>query len=169
MRVGQLLTSTASWRRPSLPRNCSSLGAVAAHEGHDHDKPAPLNLPVAPRVVAVTPDYELVGVAFRRAASDDIPAPFRDRRARQERQDLGLCRRAEVEAVAKEDGVFEVTAAWLRSAASNRSHLQAGAPRRSGHPHRASRESERWEFGRRTGAFKRACQLPDPPCRYWRD
>ena len=38
------------------------LGAAAAHEGHDHDKPAPLNLPIAPRVVAVTPDYELVGV-----------------------------------------------------------------------------------------------------------
>src|SRR5438552_445129 len=38
------------------------LGAAAAHEGHDHDKPPPLILPVAPRVVAVTPDYELVGV-----------------------------------------------------------------------------------------------------------
>src|SRR5262245_9075699 len=35
---------------------------TSAHEGHDHDKPAPLNLPIAPRVVAVTPDYELVGV-----------------------------------------------------------------------------------------------------------
>jgi hypothetical protein len=34
-----------------------------AHEGHDHDKPAPLNLPVAPRVIAVTPDLELVGVS----------------------------------------------------------------------------------------------------------
>lgn len=33
-----------------------------AHEGHDHDKPPPLNLPVAPRIVAVTPDLELVGV-----------------------------------------------------------------------------------------------------------
>src|SRR5262245_1956846 len=35
---------------------------VSAHEGHDHDTPPPLNLPVAPRVVAVTPDFELVGV-----------------------------------------------------------------------------------------------------------
>jgi hypothetical protein len=35
---------------------------VSAHEGHDHDKPAPLNLPVAPRVIAVTPEIELVGV-----------------------------------------------------------------------------------------------------------
>lgn len=37
-------------------------GAALAHEGHDHDKPPPLNLPIAPRVIAVTPDYELVGV-----------------------------------------------------------------------------------------------------------
>jgi hypothetical protein len=34
-------------------------GAAVAHEGHDDDAPPPLNLPVAPRVVAVTPDYEL--------------------------------------------------------------------------------------------------------------
>lgn len=33
-----------------------------AHEGHDHDKPATLNLPTAPRVLAATPDFELVGV-----------------------------------------------------------------------------------------------------------
>src|SRR5947207_1439451 len=39
---------------------------ACAHEGHDHDRPAPLNLPVAPRVVAVTPDYELVGVVSGR-------------------------------------------------------------------------------------------------------
>lgn len=39
-------------------------GPVAvAHEGHDHDKPPPLNLPVAPRVISVTPEFELVGVA----------------------------------------------------------------------------------------------------------
>lgn len=37
-------------------------GSAVAHEGHDHDKPAPLSLPIAPRVVAVTPDYELVGI-----------------------------------------------------------------------------------------------------------
>ena len=46
---------------------CLLMVAVAhpahAHEGHDHDKPPPLALPVAPRVVAVTPDFELVGVA----------------------------------------------------------------------------------------------------------
>jgi len=32
-----------------------------AEEGHDHDKPAPLTLLLAPRVVAVTHAYELVG------------------------------------------------------------------------------------------------------------
>src|SRR5262245_55525002 len=34
----------------------------SAHEGHDHDTRSTLNLPVAPRVIVVTPDYELVGV-----------------------------------------------------------------------------------------------------------
>lgn len=34
----------------------------SSHEGHEHDKPPPLSLPIAPRVFAVTPDYELVGV-----------------------------------------------------------------------------------------------------------
>ena len=52
----RLLAATPRRRAILLP------GATAAHEGHDHDKPAPLNLPIAPRVVAVTPDYELVGV-----------------------------------------------------------------------------------------------------------
>ena len=33
-----------------------------AHEGHDHGEPPPLNLPVAPRVISVTPELELVGV-----------------------------------------------------------------------------------------------------------
>lgn len=37
-------------------------GSAFAHEGHEHDKPPPLNLPVAPRVISVTPDYELVGI-----------------------------------------------------------------------------------------------------------
>jgi cobalt-zinc-cadmium efflux system membrane fusion protein len=39
-----------------------SVPPAQAHEGHDHDKPPPLNLPVAPRVIAVTPELELVGV-----------------------------------------------------------------------------------------------------------
>lgn len=53
-------------------KRCAVLGALCAwlafgsgavaHEGHEHDKPPPLNLPIAPRVVAVTPEFELVGV-----------------------------------------------------------------------------------------------------------
>ncbi|MDX2157893.1 MAG: efflux RND transporter periplasmic adaptor subunit [Hyphomicrobiaceae bacterium] len=41
----------------------ASLASADAHEGHDHGKPPSLALPAAPRVVAVTPDFELVGVA----------------------------------------------------------------------------------------------------------
>ena len=71
-----------SWIGRNAPGACAAIGAPAslarfgravefavllgsssvAHEGHDHDKPPPLNLPIAPRVIAVTPDYELVGV-----------------------------------------------------------------------------------------------------------
>jgi RND family efflux transporter MFP subunit len=39
-----------------------AMGPVLAHEGHVHDEPKPLTVPVAPRVVAVTPQFELVGV-----------------------------------------------------------------------------------------------------------
>lgn len=91
------------------------LGAAAAHEGHDHDKPAPLNLPIAPRVVAVTPDYELVGVV----AGDQRLTIFLHHFATGEPvKDARLAISAgeqEVEAVAKEDGVFEATAPWFRS------------------------------------------------------
>ncbi len=90
------------------------LPAVAfAHEGHDHDKPAPLNLPIAPRVVAVTPDYELVGVLsgehrltifLHRFATNE---PIKDAKL-----SVAVGER-EVEAVAKEDGVFEVLAPWI--------------------------------------------------------
>ncbi|MFD0987800.1 efflux RND transporter periplasmic adaptor subunit [Methyloligella solikamskensis] len=38
------------------------VGPVLAHEGHVHDEPKPLMVPVAPRVVAMTPQFELVGV-----------------------------------------------------------------------------------------------------------
>ena len=60
------------WKARIFGAVAAALGALAftlasyslsmGHEGHDHDKPAPLNLPIAPRVIAVTPDYELVGV-----------------------------------------------------------------------------------------------------------
>jgi cobalt-zinc-cadmium efflux system membrane fusion protein len=91
------------------------LHTAGAHEGHDHDKPALLNLPIAPRVVAVTPDYELVGVVsgdqrltifLHHFATGE---PVRNAKVAVSAGDQ------EVEAVTKEDGVFEATAAWLRS------------------------------------------------------
>jgi hypothetical protein len=92
------------------------VASVVAHEGHDHDKPPPLNLPVAPRVVAVTPDYELVGVLsgvqrltiFLHRFETNVPV-----------KNVKLTVSAgerEVEAVAMDDGVFEVSAPWIGAA-----------------------------------------------------
>jgi hypothetical protein len=92
------------------------MAPTSAHEGHDHDKPAPLNLPIAPRVVAVTPDYELVGVV----SGDKRLTIFLHRFATGEPvKDAKLTVSAgdqDVEAVAKGDGAFELTAPWLRTA-----------------------------------------------------
>src|SRR5262249_3322924 len=91
------------------------VNAVSAHEGHDHDTPPPLNLPVAPRVVAVTPNYELVGVLSGRERLTiflhyfETGEPVRNAK-------LTVSADSDVDAVAKEDGVFEVSAPWLASA-----------------------------------------------------
>jgi|GEM_PF-99634 len=87
--------------------------AAVAHEGHDHDQPTPLNLPIAPRVVAVTPDYELVGVLsgerrltifLHRYATNE---PVRNAK-------LAVASgESAVEASRKEDGVFEAEAPWI--------------------------------------------------------
>ncbi len=88
-------------------------GSLIAHEGHDHDKPPPLTLPIAPRVTAVTPDYELVGVLSGKArltiflTSFASNEPVRDAKLVVEAGDQ------KTEAVAKGDGVFEVSAPWL--------------------------------------------------------
>jgi len=94
-----------------------SLLAVAfAHEGHDHDKPAPLNLPVAPRVVAVTPDYELVGVLSGEQRLTIFLHRFETNEPiKNARLSVAVGER-EAEAVAKEDGVFEVSAPWINGA-----------------------------------------------------
>jgi membrane fusion protein, heavy metal efflux system len=94
----------------------SLLGIVVAHEGHDHDKPQQLNSPVAPRVVAVTPDYELVGVL----SGEHRLTIFLHRFATGEsvkdaKLSVSAGERA-VEAVKKEDGVFEVAAPWISAA-----------------------------------------------------
>ena len=87
-----------------------------AHEGHDHDKPPPLNLPVAPRVVAVTPDYELVGVLSGNQRLTiflhrfDTGEPVKNAK-----MSLSAGER-EVDAMAKEDGVFEASAPWISAA-----------------------------------------------------
>lgn len=102
-------------RRAALAAVASFLfiTVAMAHEGHDHDKPVPLNLPVAPRVVAVTPDYELVGVLsgvqrltifLHRFATGE---PVKDAKIAVSGSDQT------VDAVAKEDGVFELIAPWL--------------------------------------------------------
>jgi cobalt-zinc-cadmium efflux system membrane fusion protein len=89
---------------------------VAAHEGHDHDKPAPLSLPVAPRVVAVTPDYELVGVLSGEHRLTiflhrfDTGEPVKDAKLSVSAGEH------QAEAVAREDGVFEVSAPWIKAA-----------------------------------------------------
>ena len=67
-----------------------------------------------------------------------------------------------MEAVAKEDGIFEVTAAWLRSAEAIDLIFKLTLPDDQDILTGRLEKSERWEFGRRTGAFKRARQLPDP-------
>jgi hypothetical protein len=115
-----------AWSRAARHLHRAALAAVAplllmtvavAHEGHDHDKPAPLNLPVAPRVVAVTPDYELVGVLsgeqrltifLHRFATGE---PVKDAKIA-----VSLGNDETVDAVSKEDGVFELIAPWLASA-----------------------------------------------------
>lgn len=90
-----------------------SSAAVSAHEGHDHDKPPPLNLPIAPRVTAVTPDYELVGVL----SGEGRLIIFLHRYATGEpvaNAQLALSAGGpDVEAKAREPGVFEAIAPWI--------------------------------------------------------
>lgn len=87
--------------------------AARAHEGHDHDKPAPLNLPVAPRVVAVTPDYELVGVLSGEKRLTIFLHRFETGEPVKGARLAVSSGESEVEAVRKEDGVFEVSAPWI--------------------------------------------------------
>jgi biotin carboxyl carrier protein len=86
---------------------------VLGHEGHDHDKPPPLNLPIAPRVTAVTPDYELVGVL----SGEGRLTIFLHRYATGEpvaNAKLALSAGGpDVEAAAREPGVFEAVATWI--------------------------------------------------------
>jgi membrane fusion protein, heavy metal efflux system len=84
-----------------------------AHEGHDHDKPPPLNLPVAPRVIAVTPDYELVGVLSGRERLTIFLHHFETGEPVKDAKLTVSVGDSDLEAVAKEEGVFEVSAPWI--------------------------------------------------------
>jgi membrane fusion protein, heavy metal efflux system len=92
-------------------------GATAqAHEGHDHDKPVPLNQPIAPRVVAVTPDYEVVGVLSGEQRMTIFLHHFGTGEPVKDAKIAVSTHEHEVEALVKEDGVFEFSAPWLRTA-----------------------------------------------------
>jgi hypothetical protein len=89
------------------------IGAVLAHEGHDHDAPPPLSLPVAPRVVAVTPDYELVGVLSGEHRLTIFLHRFETGEPVKDAKVFVSAGEQEVEAARKEDGVFDVSAPWI--------------------------------------------------------
>jgi cobalt-zinc-cadmium efflux system membrane fusion protein len=91
---------------------------AAAHEGHDHDQPSPLNLPVAPRVVAVTPDYELVGVLSGEHRLTIFLHRFETGEPVKDAKVAVSAGEHEAEAVRKEDGVFDVSAPWISAAES---------------------------------------------------
>jgi cobalt-zinc-cadmium efflux system membrane fusion protein len=93
-----------------------AVGIALAHEGHDHDKPAPLNVPIAPRVVAVTPDYELVGVLSGAQRLTVFLHHFATGEPVTDAKIIVSGGDQEVEAVPKEPGVFDVMVPWLRTA-----------------------------------------------------
>jgi hypothetical protein len=92
------------------------VATASAHEGHDHDKPVPLNLPVAPRVVAVTPDYEVVGVLSGEQRLTIFLHHFATGEPVKDAKITVSGGDQETEAIAKEPGVFDLTAPWLRTA-----------------------------------------------------
>jgi hypothetical protein len=93
-------------------------GIAEAHEGHDHDAPPPLNLPVAPRVIAVTPDYELVGVLSGEHRLTIFLHRFETGEPVKDAKVFVSAGEHEAEAARKEDGVFDIAAPWLSAAES---------------------------------------------------
>ncbi len=86
---------------------------VPAHEGHDHDKPPPLNIPVAPRVIAVTPELELVGVL---SGADRLTVFLHEFATNAPIANAKMTVSADTdsaEAKAEGPGVFTVAAPWL--------------------------------------------------------
>lgn len=96
-----------------------SLGhVVEAHEGHDHDKPPPLNLPVAPRVIAVTPELELVGVLSGKDRLTVFLHKFATNEPVAGARMTVSADADSVEAKPDGDGVFTVAAPWVASSGS---------------------------------------------------
>ena len=90
-----------------------SMAPVAAHEGHDHDKPAPLALPVAPRVIAVTPELELVGVRSGKDRLTIFLHTFATNEPIKGARMTVAAGTLSAEATPQGDGVFSFTAPWL--------------------------------------------------------
>jgi cobalt-zinc-cadmium efflux system membrane fusion protein len=86
---------------------------VSAHEGHDHDKPPPLALPIAPRITAVTPDYELVGVLSGPSRLTLFLTTFATNEPVEDAQITVETGEHKAETIAKGEGVFDVSAPWL--------------------------------------------------------
>ena len=92
--------------------------ALHAHEGHDHDKPPPLNLPVAPRVIAVTPELELVGVL---SGEDRLTIFLHEFATNKPIAGARMSVSADadtIEAKSEGDGIFTVEAPWITKGAS---------------------------------------------------
>ena len=127
MRSGQCASILRADRTANTMRKAISLGltlacgllaglmslVAQAHEGHDHDKPPPLNLPVAPRVVAVTPELELVGVL---SGKDRLTVFLHKFATNEPVAGASMTVSADsdtVEAKPEGDGVFTVAAPWI--------------------------------------------------------
>ena len=95
------------------------LGGLPAHghEGHDHDKPLPLNLPVAPRVVAVTPEFELVGVASGNGRLTIFLHTFATNEPVKGARMTITSGAGSGDAEPAGDGVFSIQAPWLATSA----------------------------------------------------
>lgn len=97
---------------------CGFALAAQAHEGHDHDSPPPLNLPVAPRVIAVTPELELVGVL---SGPDRLTVFLHEFATNKPIAGARMNVSADADSVAAKsegDGVFTVTAPWITKGTS---------------------------------------------------
>src|SRR5262245_52509250 len=121
-RLGRALGALASSKCKVLPvallalAQLFAVGIALAHEGHDHDKPAPLNLPIAPRVVAVTPEFELVGVLSGAQRLTIFLHHFATGEPVKDAKIMVSGGDQQVEATLKEPGVYEIIAPWLPTA-----------------------------------------------------